>query len=344
MKASLEQLLKDRPWLLADGAMGTRMFALGLEAGEAPERWNLEQPEKVLSVHRGFVDAGADIILTNSFGGNRLRLKLHKKLEERCAELATAAARLARQVADGSDRPVVVAGSMGPTGDILGPAGTLSDDEAEAVFSEQAQALAEGGADVLWIETISSLEELGAACRGAASSGLPYVCTLTFDTKGSTMMGTRAAEFSSIASAFTPPPAALGANCGIGPAQLVATLLELSDAGAKDDIDIPIVAKANCGVPSYKDGAIHYEGTPELMAEYALKAWAAGARIIGGCCGTDCPQLAAMRKALESREEAGPRPSLEEVVGSLGEVEMPLEAADLANRAHRRQSRRHSRL
>ena len=323
--------------------MGTRMFALGLEAGEAPERWNLEQPEKVLSVHRDFVDAGADIILTNSFGGNRLRMKLHKKLEERCAELTTAAARLARQIADGSDRPVVVAGSMGPTGNILGSAGNLSDDEAEAVFSEQALALAEGGADVLWIETISSLEELGAACRGAARSGLPYVCTLTFDTKGSTMMGTRASEFSSVAAAFNPPPIALGANCGIGPAQLVATVLELSDAGTGNNIDIPIVAKANCGVPSYKDGAIHYEGTPELMADYALKARAAGARIIGGCCGTDCPQLAAMREALESCDKAGPRPSLEEVVESLGPVEVPVEVVASGLRAGRRRNRRQSR-
>ncbi len=120
-------------------------------------------------------------------------------------------------------------------------------------------------------------------------------------------------------------------------------MLELSDASAKGNIDIPIVAKANCGVPSYRDGVIHYEGTPELMAEYALKVWAAGARIIGGCCGTDCPQLAAMRKALETCEEAGPRPSLEEVVESLGEVDMPLQAADLAQRAGRRQSRRQSR-
>ena len=181
-------MLAARPVLLADGGMGTGLFALGLSTGDSPELWNLLHPERVAAVHRGFVEAGSDIILTNSFGGTRQRLKLHQA-QDRVAELNTAAAGLAREVADAVGRPVLVAGSIGPTGELVVPLGTMTRDEATAAFAEQAQALATGGADLLWIETMSSAEEVEAAVAGAATADLPVVVTLSFDTNGRTMMG-----------------------------------------------------------------------------------------------------------------------------------------------------------
>ena len=186
--ADLQSLLASNPVLLADGGMGTGLFALGLSTGDSPELWNLIHPERVAEVHRGFVAAGSDIILTNTFGGTRQRLKLHQA-QERVGELNRAAAGLARGVADAAGRPVLVAGSIGPTGELVVPLGAMTMDEATAAFAEQARALAVGGADVLWIETMSSVEEVEAAVAGAMTTDLPFVVTLSFDTNGRTMMG-----------------------------------------------------------------------------------------------------------------------------------------------------------
>ena len=153
MSDPITRLLEDREYLLADGATGTNLFALGLANGAPGELWNVERPDSVLSVHQGFVDAGSDIILTNTFGANRYRFALHK-LQGRVRELNAAGAALARSVADKAGRPVIVAGSMGPTGDVLEPLGPRTRSEAEEAFHEQAEALREGGADVAWIETM----------------------------------------------------------------------------------------------------------------------------------------------------------------------------------------------
>jgi 5-methyltetrahydrofolate--homocysteine methyltransferase len=177
MSDLLQRLLKERPWLLADGATGTNFFAVGLQSGASPELWNVDEPDKVRDQYRAFVDAGADIILTNTFGGTRNRLKLHRAAE-RVAELNIATARIAREVVEESGREVVVAGSMGPTGEMYMPLGELTMAQGTAAYAEQAQALAEGGVDVLWMETIFSFEELTAAATGARSSGLPVVCTM----------------------------------------------------------------------------------------------------------------------------------------------------------------------
>ncbi|MFQ6018750.1 MAG: betaine--homocysteine S-methyltransferase [Kiloniellaceae bacterium] len=315
MSDRLSQLLAERPWLLADGATGTNFFAAGLETGDAPELWNLEQPDKVRNQLRAFVEAGSDIILTNSFGGTRHRLKLHKA-EKRVAETNRAAARLAREVADEADREVVVAGSMGPTGELFMPLGPLTMAAGTAAFTEQAKALAAGGADVLWIETISSVEELTAAVTGARSTGLPVVCTLSFDTNGRTMMGISPARLAELTRELTPRPAAYGGNCGIGPAELLAVLVNLRAAAGPDDV---LVAKSNCGIPEYLDGVIHYQGSPELMADYARLSRDAGARIIGGCCGTTPDHIRAMHEALEAHEP-GKRPGVAEIVRRLGQV------------------------
>lgn len=310
-----EQLLRDREWVLADGATGTNYFSMGLQSGDAPELWNVEHPDRVGLLHQQFIDAGADILLTNSFGGSAYRLNLHQA-EHRVGELNAAAAAIARSCADASDRNVVVAGSMGPTGEILEPVGTLSVQAAESAFAEQARALAEGGADVIWLETMSSKEELQAAGAGAAESGLPIVATMTFDTNGSTMMGVPPPQLVDIYRETVPRLAAFGANCGVGAADLVGTLLSMRSHAEDQDL---LVAKANCGIPQFVDGEIQYSGTPELMAEYARVARDCGARIIGGCCGTTPLHLAAMNRALLNHDPR-PIPDIEAVVSALGPV------------------------
>ncbi len=315
MSNLLAELLQQKPFLLADGATGTNLFAMGLPTGGAPELWNVEAPEKVADLHQSFVDSGSDLVLTNSFGGNRCRLKLHDS-EDRVAELNTAAALVARRTVDASGRRVVVAGSMGPTGELFAPLGPLSHEQGAEVFAEQARALAEGGVDVLWIETMSSKEELEAALAGGRVTGLPLVCTLSFDTNGKTMMGLSPAELAKICRESTEPPLAFGANCGVGAPDLLAGLLSIDDDALNDAV---VVAKANCGIPVFEDGEICYTGTPKLMADYARLAFDAGARIIGGCCGTTPAHILAMRKALDSHTP-GARPTLEQVESRLGEI------------------------
>ncbi len=315
MSNLLATLLESRPFLLADGATGTNLFAMGLPTGGAPELWNVEAPENVTELHQSFIDAGSDLVLSNSFGGNRSRLKLHDS-EDRVAELNQAAAEIARRTADACGHKVVVAGSMGPTGELFTPLGPLTHDEGAEIFAEQARALAEGGVDVLWIETMSSKEELEAALAGGRVTGLPLVCTLSFDTNGKTMMGLSPAELAKMCREATEPPLAFGANCGVGAPDLLAGLLSIDDDALDGAV---VVAKANCGIPVFEDGKISYTGTPELMANYARLAFDAGARIIGGCCGTTPIHIVAMRKALDTHAK-GARPSLEQVESQLGKI------------------------
>lgn len=307
------RLLQERPWLLADGATGTNLFAAGLPQGEAPDLWNLQEPDKIRAHYRSFIEAGSDIVLTNSFGGTANRLKLHKA-DGQVREINRAAAKLLKEEAAKASRPVVLAGSMGPTGDLFEPLGPLTNEAAVAAFKAQAEALAEGGADVLWIETMSSVEEVTAASEAAATTGLPFVTTLSFDTNGRTMMGITPQQVAKLAHTLPTKPAAFGGNCGVGASELVAAILGLSTAATPDDV---IVAKSNCGVPQYVEGKIVYSGTVPLMADYARLARDAGARIIGGCCGTTPEHVRAMRHALEGYEP-GPKPTLETIVARLG--------------------------
>ncbi len=292
MTDRLTPLLKTRPWLLADGAIGSNLFERGLISGDAPELWNAEHPDRVAQLHRAFVSAGADIILTNSFGATRQRLKLHRA-DGRAGELNETAARIARTEADRNGGEVLVGGSMGPTGEILEPLGPLTLEAARESFAEQALALARGGADLIWIETMSSAEETEAAIAGARAAGLPIVATLSFDTNGRTMMGITPSDLAGLHRKHG--LAACGSNCGTGPSELVAGIVNLARASAPGAV---MVAKANCGIPQFVDGAIRFDGTPELMAEYARLSLDAGARIIGGCCGTTPEHLRIMREAL----------------------------------------------
>jgi 5-methyltetrahydrofolate--homocysteine methyltransferase len=328
------EALNSRPWLLADGATGTNYFQMGLVSGDAPEMWNFEHPERVRALHRQFIAAGADIILTNTFGGNRHRLKLHNA-QDRVPEINIAAAKNARAEADSAGRPVYVGGSMGPTGEIFQPVGTMSHEEGVAAFAEQALALKEGGVDVLWIETMSSEEELRAAVEGASKAGLPIVTTMSFDTNGRTMMGITPKAFGALAASLPTQPVAIGANCGVGASELIATVLGITAARP----DATVVAKGNCGIPQYSDGHIHYTGTPELMADYARIALDAGAKIVGGCCGTSPGHLAAMRKSLESYTK-GERPTVELIEKRLGPVSELAKGIDTAAAGAARRERR----
>jgi len=310
------RLLKERPYLLADGAMGTNLFLMGLQTGDAPELWNIDYPERIATLGQQFIDAGSDILLTNSFGGTRYRLKLHKA-QDRVHELNHAAAQIVRQLADASERDIVVAGSMGPTGEIFEPAGTLTREDAFAAFKEQAEALQAGGVDVLWIETISDSQEARVAYQAAATTGLPVVYTMSIDTNGRTMMGVTPADLIQLGTEFETAPDACGTNCGVGASEVIAAIINMKTAAQQREIEPVLVAKANCGIPEYVDGKIVYSGTPELMAEYARMAADAGARIIGGCCGTTPTHIASMANALNGYQ-AGDKPSLEKLEQVLG--------------------------
>ena len=224
-----------------------------------------------------------------------------------------AAAELGREVADASGRKIVVAGSVGPTGEIMAPMGTLTHTRAVEMFHEQAEGLKEGGADVLWVETISAAEEFEAAAEAFAMADMPWCGTMSFDTAGRTMMGLTSADMVKKVGKLAYQPLAFGANCGVGASDLLRTVLGFVAAGPT----APIIAKGNAGIPKYHDGHIHYDGTPELMGDYAVLARDCGATIIGGCCGTTPDHLRAMREALETRPR-GDRPTLEQISEGLG--------------------------
>ncbi|MBL8572048.1 MAG: betaine--homocysteine S-methyltransferase [Hyphomicrobiaceae bacterium] len=327
----LAERLAQVPVLLADGATGTNLFEMGLMSGDAPELWNVEAPEKIKALHKSFVDAGADIILTNTFGANRRRLALHKA-EGRVHELNVAAVKLALEVVAASGRAVIVAGSVGPTGDLFAPLGAMTDDLAVEVFAEQMRGLKEGGADVVWIETMSAVEEMRAAAKAAALVGMPYTVTASFDTAGRTMMGITPETLSDTLTEFAPAPVAMGSNCGVGASDLLYSVLRMTGTHP----EAVVIAKANCGIPTVHGDHVHYSGTPELMADYARLAMDAGARIIGGCCGTSPSHLAAMRQAIDAHAKAA-RPDLEAITSRIGAlVSPPTEPAGGGERRGRR--------
>ena len=288
----LQTLLAAQGYLLLDGAMGTMLMDAGLEQGAPPEGWNLSYPERVRAVHRRYIEAGSTIILTNSFGGTHFRLKLHQ-MQDQVTALNRAAAHNARAEADAADRPILVGGSIGPTGELLAPMGTMHFEEARAAFAEQAAALDDGGVDILWIETMSDLEEVRAAVEGArAVSNLPIAATMTFDTHGHTMMGVSPTRAIEALSSFD--LIALGANCGNGPAEIEA-VIQAMHAHSPNTI---LIAKSNAGLPRWVDDELVYDGTPTVMAAHARRVYGLGARLIGGCCGSSQAHVKAMAAAL----------------------------------------------
>jgi 5-methyltetrahydrofolate--homocysteine methyltransferase len=290
---TIQSLLEKSPYILADGAMGTMLFAAGLEHGGSPELWNVEHPERVADVHRAYLEAGSRLLLTNTFGGTRHRLSLHG-MQERVAELNRAAVKNLRQVVDESGAEALVAGDIGPSGGVLLPYGTMTFEEVLDGFSEQAAALVEGGADLIWIETMADLEEVRAAVEGvrSVSSDIPIITSMTFDTHGRTMMGVTPEKAATSLGSFG--AAAFGGNCGNGVEEII-TVVEKMHKVAPEAI---LVAKANAGIPKLVGGRPVYQATPADMADYAVKAYTAGARIIGACCGSTPAHIQAIAGAL----------------------------------------------
>jgi len=291
--ARFRALLDEGGPILADGATGTMLFAAGLQFGDPPEVWNLAHPDVVRRIQRGYLDAGSRIILTNTFGGNRLRLGLHG-LQDRVDELNRTAAILARAEVDAAGGNALVAGDIGPSGEIVEPLGTLPYDEAVDVFTEQAASLVAGGVDLIWIETMSDLKEMQAAIEGVrrASPGIALIATMTFDTRGHTMMGVTPEDAVRALSAWGAD--AVGGNCGNGPDELIPVIAAMHAVAP----DVVLVAKSNAGMPELVDMQAVYRAEPAAMAHDVLQMRDAGATILGGCCGSTPDHLRAIAAAV----------------------------------------------
>ena len=291
MPADIRSVLCPPNVLVADGAMGTYLQALGLPAGKPPETWNLEEPEAVRSLHRAYLGAGAQILSTNTFGGNRLRLP--DEIDgHRLMDLVRRGVELAREVAGDL---AWIAGSIGPTGRLLEPIGDLSCDRAEDAFAEQAAAMAEAGADLILIETMSDVLEARAALLGAQrATRLPVFVTFAFGAGGRTMMGVTAEEACREMQALG--AAATGANCGAGPEAVVSALREMAQA-----CSLPLIAQPNAGLPRLEPtGETIWDSTPDEFAQRARTLIELGARVVGGCCGTTPAHVMAIRAAADA--------------------------------------------
>jgi len=324
----LVDYLQTEDVLVLDGAMGTQLFARGLISGGSPEEWNVLYPERVQDVYKAYADAGSQIILTNSFGGTRYRLKLHN-LQDRVVELNRAAAQNARRVADAADHRVLVAGSMGPTGELLVPMGDMTYEACRAAFAEQARGLVEGGVDILWVETMSDLNEVKAAVEGArsASSDIAICATMSYDTRGRTMMGVTGVQM--VRELADLGLTAVGANCGNNLPDTEAALAEMHAAAP----DLILIAKANAGMPHFEGDKLVYSGTPEVMGAYADRMRRSGVRLIGGCCGSSPEHIRTMCQVLSGEI---PVPDVE-----LGEsTAVPVTAGEGTDRSRARRMRR----
>ncbi len=288
----LWELLDREPFVLFDGAMGTMMQDLGLDDGGAPELWNVERPDVVRAVHEGYLRAGARVVTTNSFGGTRPRLAMHG-LDDRVEALSTAAARIAREAAE--PYGALVAGGLGPTGELLEPLGTLTSAGAQAFFAEQLRGLLAGGIDLVLVETMSDLSEAEAAVRAVheLAPGLPVIATLSFDTNLHTMMGVSPAAAVRALGALG--VTAVGANCGRGPDEMEIIVGQM--AAVRPD-GLLLVAQSNAGLPVPVGDHFEYDKRPADMADHALRLRAAGVDLIGACCGSTPEHLDAMRAAL----------------------------------------------
>ena len=286
----LERLSGGAP-LVADGATGTMLMAAGLPAGTSPEGWTVEQPEKILALYRAYLAAGSQVILTNSFGGSSIKLE-RAGLGGRAHELNTAAARLARQAAgDGA----FVAGDMGPTGELMKPLGSLTYDQALQSYAEQAAALAEGGVDLLWVETMTDLQEAKAAVSGAKqATDLPVFCSMSFGRKARTIMGVSAKQ---AAQELWPLGlAAIGANCGDGLEMIPEVIRQMREVLP----DAPLIVKPNAGLPRMVGMETVYDLGPADFCGQMSGFIAQGARVIGACCGSSPEYIAALVAAAQA--------------------------------------------
>ena len=291
MNKFLEQLNSNEV-LVADGATGTNLQKVGLVGGMHTEDWVFDHPEKILDLEKAFVAAGSDIILTCTFGGTFPRMKgtKHSDDVDRINKRAVELAREAASMRDG----VLVAGSIGPIGQLLKPYGPINHEEAVAAFAQQAKSLAEGGVDLIVLETHFALEEVNAAFEGIRSvTDLPIVVSFSYDRGTRTMMGVKPAD---VMKKYKAMGAALvGANCGTTLENMEAVIKEYAAA----ESGFPLWAKPNAGMPRLEGTETIYDVTPEEMAKYAKKFVALGARVVGGCCGSTPLHVAAITKAVK---------------------------------------------
>lgn len=329
-KNRLLEILDAGKIVVGDGAMGTMLQSVGLTDGGAPELWNVTQPEKISAIYQAYADAGAMVITTNTFGGSVARLKFHN-IGDRVYELNKASVELARAVADRSG--ALVAGDIGPSGELIEPVGPLSMDEAAAMFAAQVEGLVAGGVDFLLIETMSHLNEVEAAINGArqVAPDVPIAVTMSFDTNYHTMMGVSPRD--AVRQLADWGIRFAGANCGNGPAEIEVVMTQM--AQYRPD-GVYLISQSNAGLPRYQDGQIQYDGTPQVMADYALRMRSLGINYIGACCGSTPAHIAAMKDALEAHaDDPIPGPPA------------PTESADIesaesrAQRAAERRARRH---
>jgi 5-methyltetrahydrofolate--homocysteine methyltransferase len=291
MSAIYEALAKGI--LISDGAMGTMLQGKGLTDGGAPELWNVENPSAIEEVLESYAAAGANLITTNTFGGTRGRLQMHG-LEDRLFELNKAGAVIARKVADRHPNCFVM-GDVGPSGELMEPMGTMTAEEAEALFADQIKALVAGGVDAILIETMSDLQEVEAAVKAAKSVApeLPIIVTFSFDTNMRTMMGVKPEV--AVKTLAAEGVRIIGANCGRGVDEMRIIAKELT--AARPD-GIYIITQSNAGLPKLVGGDFIYDGTPEEMAKYADDMKALGVNVIGSCCGSTPAHTEAMKAAI----------------------------------------------
>ena len=292
MAGFLERLQNEKV-LVSDGATGTNLQNVGLIGGIIPEGWVLEQPEKILNLESAFVEAGSDIILTCTFGGTKLRLR-ESPLGQKVHEINKRAAEIAREAAN--KRPgTMVAGSMGPTGLLIKPYGPATTEEVADTYEEQARGLVAGGVDLLVIETMFAVNEAQAAVEGVRRvTELPIIVSFSYDRGTRSMMGTKPSD---VVKTFKPlGVAAIGANCGTTLENMETILNEYMSAAP----DMAYWIKPNAGLPELgENNEAVYKVTPQAMAEHAEKFVAAGARIVGGCCGSTPEHVAAIAKAVK---------------------------------------------
>ena len=279
--------------LVADGATGANLQKPGIKPGTPPEELVIDQPELVLQLASAFVNAGSELILTCTFGGTRLRMK-ESKYVQRVIEINTRAVELARKAASARSG-ILVAGSIGPTGLLLKPFGPLSAEEATAAFAEQAKALAEGGVDLLVIETMFAFEEADAAFQGVRSvTDLPIVVSFSYDRGLRTMMGVKPTDmfkhYKDMGAVM------IGANCGT----TLENMEKIQQEYAATGPGFPLWAKPNAGLPRLLDGVTVFDVTPEQMSAAAQKYIALGARVVGGCCGNTPEHIAAISKVIRA--------------------------------------------
>ena len=279
--------------LISDGAMGTMLQGKGLTDGGAPELWNVENPSAIEEVLESYAAAGANLITTNTFGGTRGRLQMHG-LEDRLFELNKAGAEIARKVADRHPGCFVM-GDIGPSGELMEPMGTMTLDEAEALFADQIKGLVAGGVDAILIETMSDLQEVEAAVKAAKSVApeLPIIVTFSFDTNLRTMMGVKPAV--AVKTLVAEGVRIIGANCGRGVDEMRVIAKELTEARPEG---IYIITQSNAGLPKLVGDEFIYDGTPEEMAKYAQDMKQLGVNVIGSCCGSTPAHTAAMKAAI----------------------------------------------